>query len=91
MIHHSLAEFIVFFLNFFIVFFSMMAGAFWMASAYGHTITLLPFNSTIVPPEDLPAHQSLWNGCAALCAAAAAISQAFLFLYNYYHLTIPHW
>jgi hypothetical protein len=90
MIHHSSAEFIVFFLNFFVVFFSLMAGAFWMASAYGRSVTPLFKQSTKAPLADLAAHQSLWNGRAALCAACAAISQALLFLYNYYHLTIPH-
>lgn len=76
--------FIYFFLNFLVVIFSMFAGAFWMASAYGRTVTPLFQSSNQVLPENLPAHQSLWNGRAALCAALAAISQAFLFIYNFY-------
>jgi hypothetical protein len=80
----SFTSFAAFFLNFLVVIFSLFAGAFWMASAHGRTITPLFGPSTEVPPQDLPAHQSLWNGRAALCAALAAISQAFLFFYNYY-------
>jgi hypothetical protein len=80
----SSSAFVAFFLNFLVVLFSLLAGGFWMASALGRTITPLSKPSTDVPPEQLPAHQALWNGRAALCAAGAAIFQAFLFLHNYY-------
>jgi len=59
--------------------FSLLAGGFWMASAYGRTVTPIWKQSKVVATVDLPAHQSLWNARAALCASIAAICQAFAF------------
>lgn len=75
--------------------FSMLAGMFWMASAYGHTVALAwpPWRPTplVVPPSERADHQVKWNGRAALCASIAAIAQAFYFMYDYYdRLPVMH-
>ena len=40
---------------------SMFAGMFWMASAYGHTVTPPWRNSHPVPEHDRPSHQAKWE------------------------------
>jgi hypothetical protein len=62
-----------------VIAFSMLAGLFWMASAYGRTIGP-PWRPSKPVPPNLAQHQALWNGRAALCASFAAIAQAFVFL-----------
>lgn len=62
---------------------SMLAGLFWMTSAYGSTIDLPWRRSHKVSQADLPAHQTKWNGRAALCASVAAAAQAFSVLYHH--------
>jgi hypothetical protein len=83
---------ISFLLQFFVVMFSMFAGMFWMASAYGHAVKLVwpPWKPTslVVLPSERPAHQAKWNGRAALCASIAAIAQA-LFFINQYYVNLP--
>jgi len=73
---------IAFFLNAFVVLFSLFAGWFWMLSALGFTFEPPWKDPHRVEPAELPAHQSRWNACAASCAALAAMFQALLFLYN---------
>jgi hypothetical protein len=61
---------------------STCAGVFWMASAYGKTVTPPWRTSVTVPPEALPTHQAKWNGRAAACASIAALIQGVQILYN---------
>jgi hypothetical protein len=68
-----------------VVLFSLGAGGFWMASAYGYTVVWPWQTSKPVPPSELAAHQAYWNARAALCAAIAAIAQALLFLIEHYN------
>lgn len=65
---------------------STCAGIFWMASAYGNTVTPPWRTSVKVPPEALPAHQAKWNGRAA--PSIAALFQGVQILYNssFFHL-----
>jgi hypothetical protein len=61
--------------------FSLFAALFWMVSAFGRTLTLMPWKtSQPVPPEQPPAHQTKWRAWAAFCAAVATVSQALTFL-----------
>jgi|HubBroStandDraft_6_1064221.scaffolds.fasta_scaffold59678_5 hypothetical protein len=61
---------------------SMVAGLFWMASAYGNTVWP-PWAPVVpVPVDQLAAHQTKWNGRAALSASIAAILQATWVLYT---------
>jgi hypothetical protein len=72
--------------------FSMFAGIFWMASAYGRTVVPPWKTSGPVPETDLATHQTKWNGRAALNASIAAIAQAISFLVQtgfFEGLTIP--
>ena len=69
--------------------FSMLAGGFWMAAAYGHTVFPLLDAPMPVSESDLPAHQAKWNARAALCASIAAILQAFLFLVEKWSVVFP--
>ena len=62
--------------------FSMSAGAFWMASAYGQAVLPRWQTSYPVTQSYRTAHQAKWNGRAALVASIAAIFQAVLFLYE---------
>ena len=62
--------------------FSMSAGAFWMASAYGQAVVPPWQISFPVAQSYRTAHQAKWNGRAALFASIAAISQGVLFLYE---------
>jgi hypothetical protein len=62
---------------------STCAGIFWMASAYGSTVTPPWRTSVKVSPEALPAHQAKWNGRAAASASIAALFQGVQILYNF--------
>jgi hypothetical protein len=69
--------------------FSMLAGGFWMAAAYGYTVGMPWDISQPVPETELGAHQRKWNARAALCAAIAAILQALLFVVEKWSVSIP--
>jgi hypothetical protein len=79
---------VVFFLQFLVAVFSLLAGGFWMASAYGRTVGNPWQQSHPVPPADLMDHQTRWNGRAALCASLAAIAQALSFVFDHYALLV---
>jgi hypothetical protein len=64
----------------FAVIFSMVAALFWMSSALGRTVEWPWPETKTVMPADLPAHATKWNAWAAVCAGAAAVSQAIAFL-----------
>jgi hypothetical protein len=68
---------------------SLMAGGFWMAAAYGHTVDPPWRETKRVSAVDLPAHQAKWNARAALCAAVAAMLQALLFLVEKWVVVMP--
>jgi hypothetical protein len=53
---------VVFFLQFLVAIFSLLAGGFWMASAYGRTVGYPWQQSRAVPPAELMDHQTKWNG-----------------------------
>jgi hypothetical protein len=69
--------------------FSMCAGAFWMAAAYGTSVHFPWQEPHRISLAGLPAHQARWNGRAALCASVAAIFQALLFLYEKWGVVFP--
>jgi hypothetical protein len=69
--------------------FSMLAGSFWMAAAYGRTVDPPWRDTKVVSEADLPAHQAKWNARAALCASVAAILQTFLFLVEKWSVVFP--
>jgi hypothetical protein len=69
--------------------FSMLAGGFWVAAAYGYTVGMPWDISQPVPETELAAHQRKWNARAALCAAVAAILQALLFAVEKWSVLIP--
>jgi hypothetical protein len=79
---------VVFFLQFLVAIFSLLAGGFWMASACGRTVGHPWQESRPVAPADLMDHQTKWNGRAALCASLAAISQALSFVFDHYVLLV---
>lgn len=79
---------VVFFLQALVAIFSMLAGLFWMASAYGRSVGYPWQESRPVPPESLMEHQTKWNGRAALFASLAAIAQAFSFVFDHYVLLL---
>jgi hypothetical protein len=60
--------------------FSLLAGGFWMAAAYGKSVEFPWQQPRRIALAGMPEHQAKWNGRAALCASIAAISQAILFL-----------
>jgi hypothetical protein len=68
--------------------FSLLAGGFWMAAAYGYTVTMPWDVSRPVPESELAIHQRKWNARAALCAAIAAILQALTFIVQNYSVLI---
>jgi hypothetical protein len=68
-------------LQFVVILFSLLSGGFWIAAATGRTFEFPPWRPVKeVQPSELPAHQAKSNARAALCAAAAAIAQAIIFL-----------
>jgi hypothetical protein len=77
---------VVFFLQFLVAIFSMFAGGFWMAAAYGRTVGYPWQQSQAVPADALMVHQTKWNGRAALNASLAAIAQALSFVFDHYAL-----
>jgi hypothetical protein len=64
----------------FVVIFSLFAALFWMSAACGRTVEWPWKDSKAVLPDNLPTHQAKWNAWAAVCAGAAAVSQAITFL-----------
>ena len=83
---------VVFFLQFAVAIFSLLAGGFWMAAAYGRTVGYPWQQSQPVPLDALMDHQTKWNGRAALNASLAAIAQALSFVFDHYALLVvqPH-
>jgi hypothetical protein len=83
---------IVFFFQAFVAIFSMAAGGFWMAAAYGRTVGYSWQESRPVPLAGLMEHQMKRNGRAAACASMAAICQALSFVFDHYSLLFfpPH-
>lgn len=79
---------VVFFLQFLVAIFSLLAGGFWMAAAYGRTVGYPWQESRAVPLDSLMDHQTKWNGRAALCASLAAITQALSFVFDHYALLV---
>jgi hypothetical protein len=69
--------------------FSLMAGGFWMAAAYGRSVFPLMGPSQPISESDLPQHQAKWNARAALCASIAAIGQAMVFFVEKWAVLIP--
>jgi hypothetical protein len=69
--------------------FSLLAGGFWMAAAYGRTVVPPWGETTIVHEADLSAHQTKWNARAALCASIAAILQSVLFMVEKWSVLVP--
>jgi hypothetical protein len=76
----------VFFTQFLVVVFSMLAGMFWLSSANGTTVGYPWQVPGTVTSESLAEHQAKWNGRAALCASVAAIAQALSFIFQYHGL-----
>jgi len=77
-------------LQFPIAAFSMLAGVFWMAAAYGHTVGAPWQPPQPVAPNERAEHQAKWNGRAAVSASIAAIFQAVFLLYQMGFPSIPH-
>jgi len=69
--------------------FSLFAGGFWMAAAYGKSVEFPWQSPRAITLEELPSHQAKWNARAALCASGAAIVQAILFLVDKWAVLIP--
>ena len=74
----------VFFLQAIVAIFSLLAGGFWSASAYGRTVGYPWQQPQAVPLAGLIEHQTKWNGRAAICASIAAIAQAMSFAADHY-------
>jgi hypothetical protein len=80
----------VFFSQFLVVLFSMMAGMFWLSAANGTHVGYpcqIPWK---VAAKNLADHQAKWNSRAALCASVAAIAQALSFVFQYHGLANGH-
>ena len=80
----------VFFAQFLVIIFSLLAGMFWLSAANGTTVGYPWQVPRKVAPADLAGHQTKWNSRAAFSASAAAIAQAFSFAFQYYELLNGH-
>lgn len=71
------------FLQIGVVFCSMLAAIFWMASATGYKLTWRFWqNATMVDQAQRSEHQTRWNANAAAMTGLTAVFQAIFFLYQ---------